>query len=110
MMVDLNYPCINWLSLHSPVMFEQQFVECLEDCFFMQLVRDKTRKQKSMLDLVITGEPDIVDDVEVLDTFGKSDHHMLSWRSDICVESGIQMQILLDYNKADFRSIAREYP
>ena len=74
----------------------------------MQHVKDKTCKQKSMLDLVITSEPDMVDDVEVLGTFGKSDHNMLRWRSNISIESGIQMRTLLDYNIADFTSISQE--
>ena len=89
-------------------MLEQQFVECLEDCFFTQHVKDKTPKQKSTLDLVITSKPDMVDDVEVLVTFGKSDHNLLRWRSNISVKSGIQMQTLLDYSKADFTSIRQE--
>ena len=50
----------------------------------------------------------MVDDVEILDTFGKSDHNMLRWRSNISVESEIQMQPLLDYNNADFTSIRQE--
>ena len=50
----------------------------------------------------------MINDVEVLGTFGKSDHNMLRWRSNITVESGIQMRTLLDYNRADITSIRQE--
>ena len=45
------------------------------DNFYTQQVTQPT----AVLDLVITSEPDMVDELLVLEGFGSSDHSMLLW-------------------------------
>ena len=56
----------------------RQFYDCLDD-FFSQHVSFPTRKD-SILDLVITDEPDMVSDLRDLGPLGTSDHHAMLWK------------------------------
>ena len=48
----------------------------------VQHVKNNTRKD-SLLDLVITSEPDMVDTVNVLGSFATSDHNLLQWTGGV---------------------------
>ena len=56
----------------------KMFVECLMDNFYTQQVTQPTRGT-AVLDLVITSEPDMVEELLVLEGLGSSDHSMLLW-------------------------------
>jgi len=62
LMGDFNYPVINWEDLSASSVSGQMFVDSLEDHFLVQHVKNNTRND-SILDLVITSEPDMVDTV-----------------------------------------------
>jgi len=76
LMGDFNYPDIDWSTGCGHTGNSQNFADCIEDSFLTQHVNEATRKG-SILDLVITSEPNMIDDVSVLGTFGSSDHNML---------------------------------
>ena len=79
LMGDFNYPDIDWesqVAFDSAPIETRLFVDCLMDNFYTQHVKQPTRGN-SVLDLVITSEPDMVDHMEVLDSLGSSDHNML---------------------------------
>ena len=59
------------------------FLECIEDNYTVQHVTFPTRNS-SVLDLVSTSEPDLVDTVHNLGNFPGSDHSMLSWNISYC--------------------------
>ena len=65
LMGDFNYPDIDWSVScgHSPA--SQKFVDHIEDGFLTQHVKEATRKD-SILDLVITSEPEMIDTVSIL--------------------------------------------
>jgi Endonuclease-reverse transcriptase len=79
-MGDFNYGDIDWAhsletaySIHSRL-----FVECLDKCCFTQHVKEPTTQNgKSVLDLVITSDPDMVEEVKVMGGLGNSDHLMI---------------------------------
>ena len=109
LMGDFNYGDIDWSCSTKEPTFEdsKSFLSCLNDCFLTQHVTESTRaRSKATLDLVITGEPDMIDKVSVMEQFGSSDHHLLSWTTVIhsSVES-ITARKVKDYSKADFDSI-----
>jgi len=106
-MGDFNYPDIDWNTLHASTTAGQCFVDCIEDEFLVQHVKEATRG-KAVLDLVITSEPDMVDTVEVLDTFGSSDHSILRWSTNISMDSSESKQEIRDYLHADYDSIRQE--
>ena len=106
-MGDFNYPEIDWNTLHASTTAGQCFVDCIEDEFLVQHVKEATRG-KALLDLVITSEPDMIDTVEVVDTFGSSDHSILRWTTNVSVDKLEAKQEIRDYLRADYDSIRQE--
>ena len=106
-MGDFNYPDIDWNSLHASTTAGQCFVDCIEDEFLVQHVKEATRG-KAVLDLVITSEPDMIDTVEVSDTFGSSDHSILRWTTNVTVDKSETKHETWDYLCADYDSIRQE--
>ena len=66
LMGDFNYRYLQWPPLLNGQYITAdavQFRNCLEDNFFTQLVDFPTRND-AILDLVITDEPDMVNDIK----------------------------------------------
>ena len=64
MMGDFNYPDIDWDTGSAATPGAQLFLDCVEDGFLTQHVREPT-SGPACLALVITKDPDIVQDLEV---------------------------------------------
>ena len=88
---DFNYKGIIWENLSTPGLSEsieeELFVEALTDCYFYQHITKLTRIRHgqglSILDLEITSEEGMIEDIEYLSPFGKSDHIVI-WFNFIC--------------------------
>ena len=110
LMGDFNYPDIDW-SMHSclPTASKdtQLFLDCLDDNFLLQHVTVPTRKD-SILDLIISDEPDTVSVVQNLGNFVSSDHDMLSFDVNISVTESSIRRYVLDYAKGDYISMRNE--
>ena len=65
LMGDFNYPDIDWESNTTGSSISERFLNCVEDNFLTQHVREPTRGN-ACLDLIITSDPDIVEQVEAL--------------------------------------------
>lgn len=108
MMGDYNYGDIDWSCPSKQPSCEDSrlFLECVEDCFFTQHVMEPTRSNSNtILDLVFTDEPEMVDEVEILGNFATSDHHMLLWKTEICAPRNDSQATTKDYRKADLDGI-----
>ena len=81
LMGDFNYPDIDWAqqSLKPGATAETtNFLKCLDDGFITQHVVEPTR-DTAVLDLVLTHDPDLKNSVNITETLGSSDHHMVSF-------------------------------
>ena len=107
LMGDFNYPEIDWSTSHGQTLASQNFIDSVEESFLIQHVTKSTRKG-SILDLVITSEPDMIDTVSVLDNFGNSDHNMLEWTVQLNTLQSACNRPLFDYKKANFSAIRRD--
>jgi len=77
---DYNYPAINWKTntISRPETDEaEQFLGCIEDNYCTQHVPEPTRDHNT-LDLVISNDPKMVYDVEIMGRLDTSDHNMIS--------------------------------
>ena len=123
-MGDFNLPAINWIS-EPPLLFHDrdeisnEFLKTLDDLFLTQHVRTFTRFrgiEKSTLDLVISNEPEMVDDIAILKPLGKSDHAGVLWsfyfkgdlnpsesRPKLCFRRGNFEKISQDLENANWR-------
>ena len=61
---DFNFPDICWEYNRAQKKQSRRFLECVEDNFLMQLVREPTRGA-ALLDLLFTDREGLVGDVEV---------------------------------------------
>jgi len=104
LMGDFNYPDIDWSSGQSGSLCSQQFVSGIEDGFLTQHVHGPTRGN-ACLDLVITKDPDIVEDITVLDTFHNSDHNIILWNTIFEAGAAQADRQTFDYNKADYDAV-----
>ena len=59
---DFNFPTICWKAVQKEQ--SRRFLECMEDNFLLQLVRDPTRGG-ALLDLLFTNREELVGDVDV---------------------------------------------
>jgi len=62
----------------------------------------------SLLDLVFTDEPNMIDKVEVLGKVGRSDHNVLFWTSDIMLGPSVATRRMRDYNKGNYTALGNE--
>ena len=102
---DFNYPDIDWSTLQASSSASRLFIDCLDDAFLIQHVTEPIRKG-SVLDLVITSEPDMIDTVNVLGCF--SDHRMLQWNMNVLVSTNGTKRQSFDYSKGDYAAIRQE--
>ena len=82
---DFNMPNISWnpepsldtSSRSRTANSDEVFIECIRDTFFYQLINEDTRHRNgnfSTLDLVFTNEASTLEQLELLDPIGASDH------------------------------------
>lgn len=82
---DFNFPRIDWNSvqcLEPDGSSSQEFLNVIEELSLFQHARNPTRfrgEQSSCLDLVLTNEENMVDEVGELPPIGKSDHICQKW-------------------------------
>jgi hypothetical protein len=71
---DFNFREIDWDQCEASSNLAKKFLSCLEDNLLFQLVKEPTRGA-NILDLVLTGNTDIVHSVSVGEKLGASDHN-----------------------------------
>jgi len=79
LMGDFNYGHIDWSIGACETGATEEcrlFSECLQEGFITQHVTSRTT-ERSILDLVLTNEPELINEVENLGKFATSDHSLL---------------------------------
>jgi len=84
------------------------FLECLPKGFITQHVTSRTT-ERSMLDLVLTNEPELINEVGNLGKFATSDHSLLFWKINVGREETSSKVIRFDYSKMDLNGIREEF-
>ena len=80
---DFNYKEINWIHDYAPPEKDHltHFIETLHECYMYQHVTEPTRHRKddtpSLLDLVLTSEEGMAQEIQYLPPLGESDHACL---------------------------------
>ena len=82
---DFNYREINWEIMQAGSRKSSDFLDVVMDNLWSQHVTEPTRLD-SLLDLVMTSNPNMVDEVEVMAHLGHSDHCMVQWEMNYHVE------------------------
>ena len=83
-MGDFSLPDVSWKYNTAERKQSRRFLECVEENFLTQLVREPTR-DGAQLDLLFVNREGLVGDVMVGGHLGQSDHETIrvfdSWRS-----------------------------
>jgi len=100
-MGGFNVPDIYWEYNIAQKRQSRRFLECMEDNFLMQQVREPKRGA-APLDLLFTNKEGLVGDVEVRGCLGRSDHEMVEFSVLGGFRRGNNKTATLDFWRADF--------
>ena len=112
---DFNHPGISWtpdpelpegVSPESPA---HKFVECIRDTYLLQHITEPTRYrdgQRSTLDdLLFTNEQEMVEQLQIRDPVGASDHAGISFKMKFAPQAQTGHGITRNYHKANFEEM-----
>ena len=81
---DFNYPEIDWCSSSIISVIDNPLVEWYFSNYLIQNVCNSTRRQSdSLLDLIFTTNGLVAENVQIMDTFDKSDHSIIQWELEL---------------------------
>ena len=110
---DFNYPRIDWVHYSTNSCTNNsnyKFLETTRDCFFQRYVKSSTRGRNSdnpsLLDLVLSNNDDLFDNVSFLSPFGKRDHSTLEVLVNYSSNNSTD-KFYLDYKNTDFDSMRK---
>jgi hypothetical protein len=86
-------------------------MKCVNDNFLVQCVEDCTR-EKNILDLVLTSEENMVENLTVGEPFSTSDHQIIRWDFTACKGAQSKKGVAeknYDYFKADYDKMRDDY-
>ena len=108
---DFNLRDIDWSTSESRVgdITSTAFIECVNDCYLTQHVTENTRFREgnlpSLLDLLLTNEEGMIDNIEYMHPLGKSDHIMMNFVLNCYTEKQEQDSPRFLYHKGNYTCI-----
>jgi hypothetical protein len=102
-MGDFNYPKIDWNTLECDST-GIRFRDLLLDNYLCQHVTEPTR-ENNILDLVISSDANMVNDLQVLDHLGNSDHNMIVWDLVCSIHLSKSKVPYRQYHKANYEAM-----
>ena len=105
---DYNIPKIDWTNCNSQIDLDNVFLTMVGENALQQLVLKPTRGD-NMLDLLLTSNTDLIEDLNADKPFSNSDHMSLNFNIKflsprVCYEPG---KVYL-YSKGDYQSMNQE--
>ena len=99
-MGDFNHPDIRWNSLDSSKE-SAKFLLLVQNCFLTQHVLEPTRGD-NVLDLILSSNKELVDNVTVVEPLGTSDHSQIHFNLTVKTGSRYSKQRKRDFKKGDY--------
>ena len=75
-MGDFNHGNMQWKTLETTGRDNHQFLLLTQDCFLTQHVLEPTR-DGNVLDLILSSQNELVDNVKIHEPLGSSDHNQI---------------------------------
>ena len=85
-MGDFNHGHIQWKYLQNTGGEDQQFLFLIQNSFLIQYVLEPTRRD-NVLDIVLSSQKELVDNVKIHEPLGKSDHNQIHFDINVKSES-----------------------
>ena len=105
-MGDFNHGNIKWDTLQSTGVEDSTFLCLVQDNFLTQHVFDPTRAAR-VLDIVLSSQKEFVDNVEIQEPLGSSDHNQLQFNINIKSDKTKVKQCRRDFRKGNYREIRK---
>ena len=105
---DFNFPGIDWVKEQGKGRADEDFLVLVQDCFLTQFI-DKPMRGSAVFDHLLSNDPDMVEEVEVGEHFGASDHNIVCATILLRVRVQDSRVRLLDFRKANFEGMRREF-
>jgi len=86
---------------------DEDFLVLVQDCFLPQFV-DKPTRGSAVFDLLLSNDPNMVEEVEVGEHLGASDHNIVCAKILLRVRVQDSRVRLLDFRKANLEGMRRE--
>ena len=106
-MGDFNHGHIQWESLESAGGDDHQFLLLTQDCFLTQHVLEPTRGG-NVLDLILSSQNELVDNVKVHEPLGSSDHNQIHFNIKVKTGNTYKKQWRRNFNKGKYK-VMRTY-
>ena len=101
-MGDFNHGHIQWESLESAGGDDHKFLFLTQDCFLTQHVLEPTRGG-NVLDLMLSSQNELVDNVEVHEPLGSSDHNQIYFNIKVKTGNTYKKQWRRNFNKGKYK-------
>ncbi|KAK2170833.1 hypothetical protein NP493_1133g00000 [Ridgeia piscesae] len=106
-MGDFNHGHIQWTSLQSTGREDQEFLNLVQDSFLSQHVLEATRGE-NVLDIVLSSQKEFVDNVEICEPLGCSDHNQIHFIIKVKGERNRKIRYRNNFHKGRYKDM-REY-
>ena len=102
---DFNYSDINWKFRDSGSL-GKDFLDLVNDCFLWQHIKQPTRG-KNTLDLVLSSEENMIEEIEISCPISNSDHNTIFFQLICNIDEEESKVVNYSYDKADYQSIRK---
>ena len=103
---DFNHGNIKWDTLQSTGVEDQQFLCLVQDNFLTQHVLEPTRATR-ILDIVLSSQKELVDNVEIKEPLGISDHNQMHFNINVKSDKTKVKQCRRDFRKGNYKEIRK---
>ena len=103
-MGDFNHGNIQWGTLESTGVEDQQFMCLIQDNFLIQHVLEPTRGGR-VLDLVLSSQKEFVDNVNIQEPLGSSDHNQVHFNIKIKSDKPKVSRCKRNFRKGNYKEI-----
>lgn len=105
---DFNFRDIDWTNNHATNPQSKLFLDAVNNKFMKQMVDFSTHKSGSVLDLVLTEYPNLINNIQDAGYLGKSDHKILYFDVVLNPEIKESTKKVDDWSNADIVNIKKE--
>ena len=105
-MGDFNHGHIQWKSLESTRGEDQQFLFLIQDSFLTQHVLEPTRGD-NVLDIVLSAQKELVDNVKIHEPLGNSDHNQIHFDINVKSESKNKKTYRRNFHKGNYKGMRK---
>ena len=105
-MGDFNHGNIKWDSLQSTGVEDQKFVYLVQDNFLTRHESEPTRATR-ILDIVLSSQKELVDNVEIKEPLGSSDHNQMHFNINVKSDKTKVKQCRRDFRKGNYKEIRK---